>query len=139
MKKNQLMFFGLVGFLVVSLGLNIFLAVNISNRSQTGKICGDNDIANLNVTLESSDFSVEKVQAISEEVNGRSGSQEDANCVMISLISNQIQDKTDEFKANIETLKSLGEKGSNPSLKFNIVYSLSELESFTQDYEGGRG
>ncbi|MBS7346559.1 MAG: hypothetical protein KIG14_02505 [Candidatus Sacchiramonaceae bacterium] len=139
MKKNQLIFFGLVGLLVVSLSFNIFLAVNNWNKPRVGKICGGADIERLNTVLESEDFSVDKVKEISDDVEGRSGNREDANCVAISLISNQIQDNADDFKSDINTLKELDQKGASPSLKFDVTYSFSELESFTEGYTGGRG
>ena len=139
MKKNRLMIFGLVGFFVVSLAFNIFFTVNSWSASRVGKVCGDADIEKLNSILEYEDFSIDKVKEFSDEVVGRSNNRKDANCVAISLISNQIQDNTDDFKADVDTLKDLDKKGASPSLKFDITYSFSELESFAEGYEGGRG
>ena len=48
MKKNQLMIFGLAGFLAVSLAFNVFFAVSSWNTPRVGKICGDADIEKIN-------------------------------------------------------------------------------------------
>ena len=142
MKKNQLMIFGLAGFLAVSLAFNVFFAVSSWNTPRVGKICGDADIEKINSILKSEDFSADKVKEFADEIAERSNNRKDANCVAISLISNQMQDNIDDFKTDVATLKDLDEKGANPSSKLDVTYSFKELESFTESgesSEGGRG
>ena len=131
--KRRKIIFGLVLIVaILSLGANIFQFVRYNNdvtavKSPVGTVCDDKIIDKynniINNTKGTKDAYGKNLKALGEEIEKMSGSEKDANCVVIRFsIGTKNQEET------YKTLKALVEKGQSPSLKIENVRNIYKMD-----------
>ena len=131
--KRRKIIFGLVLIVaILSLGANIFQFVRYNNditkvKSSVGTVCDDKIIDKYNNIINNTkgpkDTYGKNLKALGEEIEKMSGSEKDANCVVIRFsIGTKNQEET------YKTLKALVEKGQSPSLKIENVRNIYKMD-----------
>lgn len=131
--KRRKIIFGLVLIVaILSLGANIFQFVRYNNdvtavKSPVGTVCDDKIIDKYNNIINNTkgpkDAYGKNLKALGEEIEKMSGSEKDANCVVIRFsIGTKNQEET------YKTLKALVEKGQSPSLKIANIRNIYKMD-----------
>ena len=96
-------------------------------KSPVGTVCDDKIIDKYNNIINNTkgpkDAYGKNLKALGEEIEKMSGSEKDANCVVIRFsIGTKNQEET------YKTLKALVEKGQSPSLKIEILRNIYKMD-----------
>ena len=135
--KKPLLVVG-VFLLVASLAANVYFGVKMFGGSTsgiaTGSVCGDEIIGKYNKLYSDSASSNEQYSSLLKEIEAKEKYKEDVNCVYLSyIIKNTIgQYSSDYYRMVNEDIN----KGKNPSLKINNIYTLNELKK-RDDFANG--
>ena len=126
--KKPLLMVG-VFLLVVSLAANGYLAMTMfgsGTKVATGSICGDDIIEKYNKLYSDSASSNEQYSSLLKDIESKEDYKEDINCAYLSyIIKNTIgQYSSEYYKMISEDIN----KGKNPSLKINNIYTLNDLK-----------